>query len=146
VAIYLLDTNLYVRATRDPAVRARLRRFYAEHAGELAVSAIVLFELYLGARDEVARAAVDREVFRPFADRRRLLLPDLHVWRLAAQTMVALTRRGAHSARLDQRSFLNDVLIAATARRLGATLLTANGKDFALIRTALAFSYSTEWP
>jgi predicted nucleic acid-binding protein len=45
-----------------------------------------------------------------------------------------------------QRGFFHDILIAASAHELGATLITENVAAFALIRTVLDFQFSKPWP
>jgi predicted nucleic acid-binding protein len=39
-----------------------------------------------------------------------------------------------------RRDFQNDALIALTARRYGATVVTANSSDFELLRSAIRIS------
>lgn len=143
---YLVDTNLYVQAFRNADFGEAFRAFYAAVLPRLVVSVVVLFELYAGARDTGARRAIDRGVLQPFRARHRVLLPDLETWTLAADVLRDLRQLGGHDARLAQRSFQNDVLIAASCRRAGATLLTANARDFALIREVLGFRFETSFP
>ncbi len=47
---------------------------------------------------------------------------------------------------LTQRSFFNDVLIAATARDSGAVIVTENVKDFTVIARALDIRFRLPWP
>jgi predicted nucleic acid-binding protein len=47
---------------------------------------------------------------------------------------------------LAQRSFTNDILLAATTRELGATLITQNLTDFELIAEHLPIKISPPWP
>ena len=49
-------------------------------------------------------------------------------------------------ARLVQRSFFHDILIAASARELGATIVTMNLEDFALIGRHVDIKYVGPWP
>jgi predicted nucleic acid-binding protein len=49
-------------------------------------------------------------------------------------------------SRLRSRSFGNDLLIAASARELGAVILTENTIDFAAISTVIDISYVEPWP
>jgi predicted nucleic acid-binding protein len=44
------------------------------------------------------------------------------------------------------RSFANNLLLAATARELGATLITRNVADFELIREVVDLKIAPPWP
>ena len=45
-----------------------------------------------------------------------------------------------------KRSFLNDCLLAASCREVGATLISLNREDFELIRKVLRFEFTEPWP
>ena len=47
---------------------------------------------------------------------------------------------------LTKRSFANDLLIAASARELGATLVTENLADFELIGQVVPLKMVRPWP
>jgi predicted nucleic acid-binding protein len=47
---------------------------------------------------------------------------------------------------LTQRSFANDLLLAATARELGATIITRNLSDFELISRVAPIKALAPWP
>jgi predicted nucleic acid-binding protein len=53
---------------------------------------------------------------------------------------------GRFDAKLAQRSFLNDMLIATTCRQVGATLLTANRSDYELLNRVVGVRYVTSFP
>jgi predicted nucleic acid-binding protein len=72
--------------------------------------------------------------------------PGFPTWELAADIDRRLRAVGSYEASLAQRSFAHDILIAATARELGATIITRNVVDFALIRQVLSFTYQAPWP
>lgn len=144
--MYVLDTNFYVRAFTDPSFAAIFKTFYAEAVAELRVSVVVLFELLAGAPDERREREYERGVLAPFRGHSRLLVPGESTWRLVAAAERALRARGGYDSSLAQRSFLNDMLIAASCREIGATLVTANERDFGLIRTVLGFRYVTSFP
>jgi tRNA(fMet)-specific endonuclease VapC len=124
---YLLDTNAVIALLRNrpPAVRGRLR--HAITAGDaIAVSAIVLFELWYGvARSERRHENAERlRVFLsgavavvPFADEHATTAGDLRAELEALGTPI-----GPY-----------DLLIAAQALKSGATLVTANVSEFARI-------------
>lgn len=55
--LYLADTNVYVTAANDPAVRERFEAFLERH-GPLLVSAVVVAEVLIGIRDAARHGAV----------------------------------------------------------------------------------------
>jgi tRNA(fMet)-specific endonuclease VapC len=121
---YLLDTNAVIALLKDePAIfRKRLRRAVSRGAA-IAVSSIVLYELWYG----VARSARRREN----AERLRLFLSG-------GIEVSAFDEEDARTAG-DLRATLEgagtpigpyDLLIAAQALRTGATLVTANVAEF----------------
>jgi predicted nucleic acid-binding protein len=46
----------------------------------------------------------------------------------------------------DSAGFFNDMLIAVSARELGAVILTENGEDFDIISSVLDIRYVEPWP
>jgi len=125
---YLLDTNAVIALLKnEPAIlRKRLRRA-ASRGAAIAVSSIVLYELWYG----VARSARRREN----AERLRAFLSG-------GIMVVAFSEEDARAAG-DLRATLEaagtpigpyDLLIAAQALRSGATLVTANVSEFARVR------------
>jgi len=122
----LLDTSIYIdhwEAGRYDEQLADIRRtFVVRH------SAVVLSELRRGARTPQARRFVD-DLFRLA---RLQWAPTSEDWWEAGRLI--LTIGDAHGwTRSKRRDFQNDVLIALTARRHGATVVTANYADFELL-------------
>ena len=116
----LLDTNIcvYVLKTRPSSVVARFSDF---HAGELAVSVVTAMELRVGAlRARNPRRAV--EVSGLLSKLRICPLGD-EVIDPFAQLKVSLQRAGQIVGPLD-------LLIAAQALSLDATLVTNNEREF----------------
>ena len=144
--MYVIDTNFYTRAFVDPAFGPEFRSFYRPAIRQLRVSAVVLFEILAGATDARREREYEQAVLGPFGPRGRLLVPTASTWRLVAGADRALRTRGGYTGSLAQRSFLNDMLIAASCREVGATLVTANARDFAIIRRVIAFRYVTALP
>ncbi len=124
---YLLDTNAVIALLKNQpnAVRKQLRRAAAKGA-TIRVSSVVLFELWYG----VARSERRREN----AERLRVFLSGTigvvsfdeedatHAGDLRAALEAAGTPIGPY-----------DLLIAAQALRIGATLVTANVSEFARV-------------
>jgi len=140
----LLDANIYIRASRDGAFRLELRDWHRTHLPQLVLSTVVAFELLIGARDARQEREIDRSLVLPMRTRRRLHTPTYATWHTAAQ--VARRLGGPLGERLATRGFFDDLLLAATARELGATLITDNLRDFAAIATVLDFRFAAPWP
>jgi predicted nucleic acid-binding protein len=143
---YLLDSNVYIRAFRDATFGAELREFHRRMLPRLVLSAVVATELLVGAQRADRERAVRRALIDPFRARRRLITPGWQTWERVARIDHSLRKRPAQRSRLEQRSFLHDMLIAATARELGATVITDNVADFALIARHLDFAFVQPFP
>jgi predicted nucleic acid-binding protein len=128
----LLDTNLYIdwlnAGTREPLfLGPGLVRY---------LSAVVLLELRAGARTRSARHAVDA-LARAYRAGGRLLPPSADAFDRAGSVLRKLKVAGLE---VRAASLVNDVLIAETARTIGATVVTANRSDFEAIQSVEAFS------
>jgi tRNA(fMet)-specific endonuclease VapC len=116
----LLDTNIcvYLLKARPASVVARFSQY---HAGELAVSVVTAMELRVGAlRARNPRRAVE---VRGLLSKLRIFPLGDEVVEPFAQVKVALQRTGQLIGPLD-------LLIAAQALSLGATLVTNNEREF----------------
>lgn len=124
---YLLGTNAVIALLRnEPAIlRKRLRRVVSR--GEaVAISSIVLFELWYG----VARSARRREN----TERVRVFLSGgIAVHPFAEEDAVAAGDLRASLEALGTPMGPYDLLIAAQALRSNATLVTANIEEFARV-------------
>ncbi len=118
--MFMLDTDtcVYVMNERDEALTAT----FAEHAHEICISAVSHAELWFGV-EHSARVERNRSELDDF-------LHDLDVRPFGVAA-------GRHYGRI--REFLvrrgtpigaNDLLIAAHARSIGATLVTNNSSEF----------------
>lgn len=108
------------------------------------MSTVVLYELMVGAATKTVRHRLEADYVRGFRQMNRLLTPSLVVWEKAAAAEAGLRALKRHSGKLDARGFANDLLIALTCRAIGATLITANLGDFALIRSVTAVRFTAE--
>ncbi|MFN0303189.1 MAG: type II toxin-antitoxin system VapC family toxin [Burkholderiales bacterium] len=120
---FLLDTNILSAVIKQPA-GAVARRLAAIDAEELCTSIIVACELRYGARKKGSRVLTTR-VEQLFSTLPALPLGE-GVDQHYAAIRVALERRG-------QPIGSNDLLIAAHAMALGATLVTNNEREFARV-------------
>ncbi len=144
--IWLVDTNVYIRAIRDTAFGAAFRTWHARAAPRLALSAVVLHELLVGASDRRLRHHIETQFVAPFGARGRLLVPTARTWAQAAAADRSLRRDLRHRVLLERRSFANDLLIALSAREIGATIVTHNTRDFALIASATGVRFTETLP
>jgi predicted nucleic acid-binding protein len=103
-------------------------------------------ELLVGARDRRRERMLRRAIIEPFQARRRIHVPGARTWQLAAELDRRLRALNGFEARLARRSFANDLLIAASAREIGATIITQNLTDFALVRRVIDIRYEAPWP
>ena len=128
----LLDTNVYIdhweHGAHVEALREVRQGFIVRH------SAVVLSELRRGAHTEGARDLVESlrgaavVIWTPFEED----------WWTAGELVSDIGRRRGWGAG-KKRDFQNDALIALTARRNGATLVTSNRADFALLASEIPF-------
>ncbi|MES2305620.1 MAG: type II toxin-antitoxin system VapC family toxin [Gemmatimonadota bacterium] len=142
----LLDSNIYIAAFNDSAFGRSFREFHRAQLPQLLLSAVVAHELLVGARTPRKLRDLTRGLLEPFRTRRRLHTPGYSTWQLAAGIDRRLRISGKYAASLAQRSFANDLLIAATARELGATIVTSNLSDFRLIADVVPIKFVAPWP
>ena len=137
---YALDSNLFIDAFRNAAEEARLLAFHQRYAPNEYLSAIVALELRAGARAGPDAARLERHVLGPFERRGRVFAPSYATWKLAGAAVAAL--RGNTIT----RGFYNEILLAASCREHGVTLVTRNVADFQRIRRVLRFEFLRDWP
>ena len=129
----ILDTNVYIghweRGLYEEALASVQKAFVVRH------SAVVLSELRRGARTRQARKLVDA-LFRLAAVHWE---PTSGDWWEAGRLIRKIgDARGWDKGK--RRDFQNDALIALTARRHGATVVTANRATFDLLGRELRVS------
>jgi predicted nucleic acid-binding protein len=129
----ILDTAVYVdvweRDQQSQLLEELPRMFIIRY------SSVVLSELRRGARTRAARRVV-AALFRLAPDPWAPTAADW--WEAAALIQKIGDAAGWENGK--RRDFQNDALIALTARRHGATVVTSNRKDFELLSKRLAFS------
>lgn len=114
---YLLDTSVCILLLRGRASHAEL-----PEASQCALSVITVAELEVGIHRS-ARPTAQRKAVDAFIDLFRVLPWDQEAATHYGELRVDLEKRGAVIGPLD-------MLIAAHARRLGATVVTANAREF----------------
>jgi predicted nucleic acid-binding protein len=126
----ILDTSVYVDNLRS----GRFKQEILDLKLVIRCSAVVLAELSRGARSRTMRSFVD-----DLAKNLRVIAPNEREWIESGKIL----NRMASAKRYDinkTRELHFDVLIALTARRIGAYLITCNVDDFTAIRETLDFN------
>jgi tRNA(fMet)-specific endonuclease VapC len=124
---FLLDTNAVVALLRNKPARVRERFRAAEgSADRMAVSSVVLFELWYGAAKS-SQAAENAERLRVFLSGDLDLLDfDGRDAQVAGQVRAGLEQSGTPIGAYD-------LLIAGQALRRGLTVVTANASEFSRV-------------
>jgi predicted nucleic acid-binding protein len=123
----VIDTNLYI----DWLNEGRHEEVLFQRDAVKYLSTVVLLELYAGAFSPRDRRVL-RGIVAAFERADRMLVPSGAVWEDAGHVLRALqTSRGSVGA--GYPSLVNDVLIALSARAIGAIVTTSNERDFAAI-------------
>lgn len=126
----ILDTSVYVDNLRS----GRFKQEILDLKFVIRCSAVVLAELSRGARSRPMRRFVD-----DLAKNLRIIAPNEGEWIRSGH----IVNRIAAAKGFDinkTRELHFDVLIALTARRIGAHLITCNVDDFAAIHETLDFN------
>ena len=130
MAIAILDTSVYIdhweRGLYQDTLDNLRRAYLIRH------SAVVLSELRRGARGRNAELLVAK-LFELATVRWE---PSVADWWEAGRLVRSIGDKQDWDIN-KRRDFQNDALIALTARRYGATVVTANSSDFELLRSAL---------
>lgn len=125
----LLDTSVYIENFRT----GRFTLVLLRSAWIIRCSAVVLHELCRG-----ARTALELRFVTELVRKVRIVTPTERHWLESAEILSRIRRKkGYDPNKLRELAF--DVLIALSARDLGATLITCNREDFAEIRKQASF-------
>jgi predicted nucleic acid-binding protein len=143
---YALDTQLFIKAFRDPAANDALQRFHHTFAPFEHFSVIVAQELRAGVTRPQDRKVLERSVLGVFERAGRTFAPSAGAWHRSGDLLSDMARKeGLEIARLS-KSFANDVLLALSCREAGCILVTENERDFRRIREYVQFDFVTPWP
>ena len=130
MAVAILDTSIYIdhweRGLYEDTLENLRRAYIIRH------SAVVLSELRRGARGRDAEQLV-ASLFELATIRWE---PSVADWWEAGRLVRNISDKQAWDIH-KRRDFQNDALIALTARRYGATVVTANSSDFEWLRSEL---------
>jgi len=102
------------------------------------MSSVVVQELVAGAWSPGERRQA-AELYTPFERVRRIVTPSHGTWKDAGALMATIARRRPDLRSKLRAGLLNDILIALTARTIGAAVLTRNRADFENIQSYTPF-------
>lgn len=143
---YVVDTNLYIEATRSEEAADDLNAFYARSLPRIHLHSVVAQELLAGAVRPSLEHRLYEEIIYPFEAVGRVLTPTHWSWKRAGEIMARLVREKRLSPGGFLPSFPNDCLIAASAREHGFVLITRNMRDFELIGSVEPVQALPPWP
>ena len=143
---YVIDTNLYVRAWRDPVDRDNLKAFIAGAGPRIHLHSVVAAELLAGAVTPAIRRQTEEQFIAPFERRDRVVTPQHGTWKRAGAVMGRLIKAKRLFETGVTRSFFNDCLLAVSAREEGLTIVTDNQRDFELINSVERVRFVPPWP
>ena len=129
----VVDTSVYVAVLRDAIFAAAFRPVYERGLPRTHLSSVVVQELLAGARTGAHRRFAQALV-EPFERARRVVTPTHAIWRDAGDVLSTLWRDVRSFSGAIHGGLVNDVLIALTARAIGATVVTRNRAHFEMIR------------
>ncbi len=124
----MFDANIYVSWIR----KQKFGDLMLKHGTVKYLSAIVLMELWAGARTKQASRLVET-LQKPYLKAGRIIPMTLKNYIVAGQIISDLP--ASYKNMLKKSDFINDIQIALTALSVGATLYTNNETHFKIIDT-----------
>ncbi len=126
----IIDTSVYIDNLRF----SRFQKELLELKFVVRISAVVLAELWKGARSKEMIRAVEY-----LTTNLRIIAPNEREWVESGKIVGRLIRARGYDGR-KAREIHFDVLIAMTARKIGAYLITCDVDDFRAIREVMDFN------
>jgi predicted nucleic acid-binding protein len=143
---YVLDTNCFIDAARDPRAREAYTAFCTAMAPRLYLSAVVAAELRAGASNARERRTLEDAVLTPYLRRNRVLTPSAGSWEALGHTLSRLRETEGLQVPQSPKSFLFDILMAHSCREAGAVLVSRNTRDLRRIAAVFAFDFVEPYP
>jgi predicted nucleic acid-binding protein len=144
--MYVLDTSYSFQASRSSHFRGLLRTFLVHMGPRVLLSTVVLHALLVGASTIESQEEIVREVARPLQRHAPIIDTDDVVWPDAALITRTIGALGGLAVKVKSANFRHDVLIAASCRQVGATLITNNSKGFETISSVRQFRFMRVFP
>jgi predicted nucleic acid-binding protein len=129
----VIDTNIYI----DWLNEGRYEDIIFQRGAVKHLSAVVLMELLAGAFSAKDRRLI-RDITLPFAKANRMVTPTVSIYEEAGDVLRRLQQVHGYSMS-KAYGLVNDVLIAISARSIGASVITLNERDFAAIQSVEPF-------
>jgi predicted nucleic acid-binding protein len=129
----VIDTNIYIDWLNEGRHEDVIfQRDVVKH-----LSAVVLMELLAGAFSTRDRKLI-QDIALAFGKTNRIVAPTVSLYEEAGDVLKQLQRVRGYSI---PRAYglVNDVLVALSARSIGATVITQNETDFAAIQSVRPF-------
>lgn len=131
----ILDTSIYIPFINDgienPVIDLRSRKPLSY------LCAVVIEELYAGAHDKTSINLLDR-LYETFNKIGRLIVPEAADWQRTGKVIAKLGNKYGFEEKFLSK-ITNDVLIALSARKIGAMIVTKNTMDFIRIKEFVDF-------
>lgn len=143
---YVLDTNLYIFATRNEDWNRSLEAFYWSFAPFVYLHSVVASELLAGSIRSNLEQKTKARFIQPFESVGRVITPAHGTWKRAGRMIARLVRDRKLSGQGIKRSFFNDCILAASQRDHGFVLVTDNIPDFQLIGSVEPIEVLPPWP
>ena len=134
----VFDTSVYIAVLRDMAFATDFRARYARDVPRTYFSSVVMQELVAGARSFSHRRQAAL-LYGPFERVGRVVTPTHRVWKDAGSVLARASDSLPGFRSKLAGGFMNDVLIALSARAIGAAVVTRNAEDFQMIRDLRSF-------
>lgn len=143
---YVLDTQLFIHAFRDPIANEALQRFHRAFSPFEYLSVIVAQELRAGIRTPRDGKALERNILKVFERAGRIVTPSPDAWHRSGDLLSDMAKQEGLEVGRVSKAFANDLLLALSCRESGCVLVTENARDFARIRRFISFEYVKPWP
>jgi predicted nucleic acid-binding protein len=129
----IIDTNIYIDWLNEGRYEDLIfQREVVKH-----LSAVVLMELLAGSFSTRDRRLV-QDIALPFAKANRIVAPTISLYEEAGDVLRRLQHVHGYSMP-SAYGLVNDVLIALSARSIGASVVTQNETDFVAIQSVRSF-------
>jgi predicted nucleic acid-binding protein len=143
---YVVDTQIFINAFRDPLANEALQRFHRAFAPFEHFSVVVAQELRAGARKPSDRTALERNILSVFERAGRVITPSQDAWHRSGDLFSEMAKHEGLEIARTSKAFANDLLLALSCRESGCVLVTENERDFSRIRRFFSFAYVKPWP